>query len=120
MRMADFQQRMPRRRDGHTTSVTIGGERFSFTANGRADGSLGEVFIQWGKQGTTGAGLMGIYADALSVGLHPVLQGLGGELLLTLVLLAPTVRCWDNLLPRLRLLRVAVAQPPHQEKRYHE
>jgi ribonucleoside-diphosphate reductase alpha chain len=61
---------MPRRRAGHTTSVTIGGERFYMTANSREDGSLGEVFIQWGKQGHTSAGLMDIYAVALSVGLQ--------------------------------------------------
>jgi ribonucleoside-diphosphate reductase alpha chain len=50
--------------------VTIGGERYYVTANGSEDGSLGEVFIQWGKQGTTGAGLMDAYAVALSVGLQ--------------------------------------------------
>jgi hypothetical protein len=60
--MAAVQRHMPRRRAGHTTAVTIGGERFYLTANGREDGSLGEVFLQWGKQGTTGAGLMDIYA----------------------------------------------------------
>lgn len=77
------QQHMPRRRTGTTTSVTIGGERFYLTANGRADG-LGEVFIQWGKQGSTAAGLMDVYAVALSVGLQHgvplvelISQGLG-------------------------------------------
>jgi ribonucleoside-diphosphate reductase alpha chain len=40
------------------------------TANQREDGTLGEVFIQWGKQGTTGAGLMDTYAIALSDGLQ--------------------------------------------------
>jgi ribonucleoside-diphosphate reductase alpha chain len=70
MRENAIQQHMPRRRAGHTTSVTIGGERFYLTANGREDGTLGEVFIQWGKQGTTGAGLMDVYAVALSVGLQ--------------------------------------------------
>lgn len=64
------QQDMPRRRDGHTTAVTIGGERFYLTANARADGTLGEVFLEWGKQGTTPAGLMNVYAIALSVGLQ--------------------------------------------------
>jgi ribonucleoside-diphosphate reductase alpha chain len=49
---------------------TIGGERFHLTADGREDGSLGEVFIQWGKQGQTSAGLMDIYAAAWSVGLQ--------------------------------------------------
>lgn len=63
------QRQMPRRRTGNTTSVTIGGERFRLTANGREDGGLGEVFIQWGKQGSTAAGLMDVYAVALSVGL---------------------------------------------------
>ena len=64
------QRHMPRRRTGLTTSVTIGGERFYLTANGRDDGALGEVFIQWGKQGQTQAGLVDIYAMALSVGLQ--------------------------------------------------
>jgi hypothetical protein len=64
------QRHMPRRRCGHTTAVAIGGERVYMTANGRGDGTLGEVFIQWGKQGQTQAGLMDIYALALSVGLQ--------------------------------------------------
>jgi ribonucleoside-diphosphate reductase alpha chain len=70
MRPIGARRHMPRRRAGHTTAVTIGGERFYVTANGREDGTLGEVFIQWGKQGTTGAGLMDVYAVALSVGLQ--------------------------------------------------
>src|SRR5487761_1150809 len=61
---------MPRRRSGHTTTVTIGGERFHLTTNQGADGTLGEVFIQWGKQGTSSAGLVDTYATALSVGLQ--------------------------------------------------
>jgi hypothetical protein len=68
--MVAVQRHLPRRRVGHTTAVTVGGERFYLTANGREDGSLGEVFIQWGKQGSTGAGLMDVYAVALSVGLQ--------------------------------------------------
>lgn len=63
-------KRMPKRRAGHTTSVIIGGEPFSLTANGREDGSLGEVFLRWGKQGTAGAGLMDGYAIALATGLE--------------------------------------------------
>src|SRR5271170_2893542 len=53
---------MPRRRSGHTTTVTIGAERFYLTANQRDDGILGEVFIHWGKHGTSAAGLTGSYA----------------------------------------------------------
>lgn len=61
---------MPRRRSGHTTAVTIGAERFCLTANQRHDGSLGEVFVHWGKHGTSAAGLVTGYAVALSVGLQ--------------------------------------------------
>src|SRR6516162_3552211 len=63
------QRHLPRRRTGHTTAVTIGAERFCLTANQRHDGSLGEVFIHWGKHGTSGAGLVSTYAIALSMGL---------------------------------------------------
>ena len=61
---------MPRRRSGHTTTVTIGTERFYLTANQRDDGSLGEVFIDWGKHGTSAAGLVSCYAVAVSLGLQ--------------------------------------------------
>jgi ribonucleoside-diphosphate reductase alpha chain len=61
---------LPRRRSGHTTAVTIGTERFYLTANRRDDGGLGEVFIHWGKHGTSSAGLVSTYAIALSVGLR--------------------------------------------------
>jgi ribonucleoside-diphosphate reductase alpha chain len=61
---------LPRRRSGHTTTVTIGAECFSLTANQRDDGSLGEVFIHWGKHGTSAAGLVSSYAIALSLGLQ--------------------------------------------------
>lgn len=61
---------MPRRRGGHTITVTIDAERFHLTANQRDDGSLGEVFIHWGKHGTSTAGLLSTYAIALSLGLR--------------------------------------------------
>jgi hypothetical protein len=61
---------LTRRRSGHTTAVTIGAERFYLTANQRDDGSLGEVFLHWGKHGTSAAGLVSTYAIALSVGLR--------------------------------------------------
>jgi ribonucleoside-diphosphate reductase alpha chain len=64
------QKRMPRRRSGHTTTVTIDAERFYLTANQRDDESLGEVFIHWGKHGTSAAGLVSAYAVALSLGLQ--------------------------------------------------
>jgi hypothetical protein len=67
--VSGMQRQMPRRRSGFTTAVTIGAERFCLTANQRDDGSLGEVFIYWGKHGTATAGLVSTYAVALSVGL---------------------------------------------------
>jgi ribonucleoside-diphosphate reductase alpha chain len=67
--VSGVQRQMPRRRSGHTTAVTIGAERFYLTANQRGDGSLGEVFIHWGKHGTSSAGLVSTYAIALSMGL---------------------------------------------------
>jgi ribonucleoside-diphosphate reductase alpha chain len=64
------QRPMPRHRSGHTTAVTIDAERFYLTANQCDDGGLGEVFIHWGKHGTSGAGLVSTYAIALSIGLR--------------------------------------------------
>jgi ribonucleoside-diphosphate reductase alpha chain len=61
---------MSQRRSGHTTTVTIDTERFWITANQRDDGSLGEVFIHWGKHGSSDAGLAHTYAIALSLGLE--------------------------------------------------
>ncbi len=61
---------LPRVRGGRTTTVAIGAERFCLTANQRHDGSLGEVFIHWGKHGTSAAGLVTSYAVALSLGLQ--------------------------------------------------
>jgi len=63
-------RQLPRRRSGHTITVTIGAERFCLTANQRHDGSLGEVFVHWGKHGTSAAGLVTGYAVALSLGLQ--------------------------------------------------
>jgi hypothetical protein len=67
---ASVRRYMSRRRSGHTTAVTVDTERFFITANQRDDGSLGEVFIHWGKHGSSGAGLVSMYATALSMGLQ--------------------------------------------------
>jgi hypothetical protein len=61
---------MPRRRVGYTTVVTIGGEQLRLVANAATGGSLGEVFIHWGKHGSGTAGLMDLYASALSTALR--------------------------------------------------
>jgi ribonucleoside-diphosphate reductase alpha chain len=113
---------MPRVRRGRTTAVTIGGERFYLTANGRRDGTLGEVFIQWGKQGSSLAGLVDGYAIALSVGLQhgvPLADllrpGLG-------VYFVPNGRTDDPEIPRARSAvdyfcrRLAVDWLPYEER----
>lgn len=116
------QQHMPRRRRGHTTAVTIGGERFHITANQRADGTLGEVFIQSGKQGTSDAGLMDLYATALSVGLEygiPLADILRTGLDLCFV---PNGHTDDPEIPRVRSVvdyiarRLAIDWLPHTER----
>jgi hypothetical protein len=69
--VAVIRRQLPRRRSGHTVTVTIGTERLCLTANQRdGDGSLGEVFIHWGKHGSSTAGLVSAYAAGLSLGLQ--------------------------------------------------
>jgi hypothetical protein len=113
---------MPRRRSEHTTAVTVGGERFYLTANGREDGSLGEVFIKWGKQGSVPAGLLDVYAIALSVGLQrgvPLVDLLQSGLGLYCV---PNGRTDDPEIPRARSVvdyfcrRLAVDWLPYAER----
>jgi len=113
---------MPRRRSGVTTAVTIGGERFYLTANGREDGTLGEVSIRWGKQGQVQAGLLEAYAIALTVGLQHgvplaefVRQGLD-------LCFAPNGRTDDPDIPRVRSVvdwvvrRLAIDWLPYRER----
>ena len=91
-----------RRSFGHTVTVTIGAERLCVTANQDEDGSLGEVFIRWGKHGSSGAGLLDTYAAALSAGLRHriplpdlIRPGLG-------LWFAPNGRTDDPEIPRVR------------------
>jgi ribonucleoside-diphosphate reductase alpha chain len=91
-----------RRCGGHTVTVTIGTERLCLTASPREDGSLGEVFIRWGKYGTSGGGLLDTYAAALSAGLRHriplpdlIRPGLG-------LWFAPNGRTDDPEIPRVR------------------
>jgi ribonucleoside-diphosphate reductase alpha chain len=55
---ATTRTRMPRHRHGYTTSVTISDADFYLTANPNPDGTLGEIFIKFGKQGSTLGGLL--------------------------------------------------------------
>jgi len=122
MRAVAVQQHMPRRREGHTTAVTLGGERFYITANARTNGSLGEVFIQWGKQGTSCAGLVDVLAIAWSVALQhgvPLADLVRHSLDLYFV---PTGRTDDPQIPRARSIadylarRLAIDWLPFDER----
>ncbi|HEX2297706.1 MAG TPA: hypothetical protein VHH34_04175 [Pseudonocardiaceae bacterium] len=63
-------QRMPRSRHGTTASFEIAGTEFVVIANANEDGSLGEVFTRFGKEGSTTAGLMDLLSIAISLGLQ--------------------------------------------------
>ncbi|HET9257861.1 MAG TPA: hypothetical protein VFO16_22040 [Pseudonocardiaceae bacterium] len=63
-------RRMSRQRQGYTTSVTIGDADFYLTANPNDDGSLGEIFIKFGKQGSTLGGLLDAVSISVSIGLQ--------------------------------------------------
>jgi ribonucleoside-diphosphate reductase alpha chain len=63
-------RQLPRQRGGQATAVTIGGERLVVLTGQRADGTLGEVLLRWGKQGSAQAGLADSYATAISFGLE--------------------------------------------------
>jgi len=63
-------RRLPKSRPSLTTSFTVGGAEGYMTAGSYEDGSLGEVFLKLGKQGSTLAGVMDAFSIAVSIGLQ--------------------------------------------------
>ena len=63
-------KRLPKSRDSRTTSFTVGGAEAYMTAGRHEDGSLGEIFMKMGKQGSTMAGVMDAFSIAVSIGLQ--------------------------------------------------
>jgi ribonucleoside-diphosphate reductase alpha chain len=63
-------RRMSRQRRGYTASVTIAGADFYLTANPQSNGTLGEIFIKFGKQGSTLGGLLDAVSISVSIGLQ--------------------------------------------------
>jgi hypothetical protein len=61
---------MARVRMGDTRSFEVDGAEFSLTANASLDGRLGEVFVKFGQDGSTVAGLL----DAVSILLSLAVQ----------------------------------------------
>ncbi len=104
------QQPLPRRRRGHVTAVSVGGEPIQLTASGRDDGCLGEVLVRCGERAPARAGLLDAYAAALSVGLEhgvPLADLLGPSLGLGFV---PAGRTDDPEIPQVRSVADYVAR----------
>ena len=65
-----IRKRLPKRRPSQTVSFTVGGAEGYLTAGSYPDDGLGEVFLKFGKQGTTLAGLMDAFSIAISIALQ--------------------------------------------------
>ncbi|WP_151524219.1 vitamin B12-dependent ribonucleotide reductase [Serinicoccus kebangsaanensis] len=62
--------RLPKRRASQTTSFAVGGAEGYLTAGTYDSGDLGELFLKFGKQGSTLAGVMDAFSIAVSIGLQ--------------------------------------------------
>ncbi|WP_122816416.1 vitamin B12-dependent ribonucleotide reductase [Nocardioides pantholopis] len=67
---APTRKRLPKSRVSRTTSFTVGGAEGYLTSGAHDDGSLGEVFLKLGKQGSTLAGVMDAFSIAVSIGMQ--------------------------------------------------
>jgi len=67
---AAVRKRLPKTRPAQTTSFAVGGAEGYMTSGAYADGTLAEVFLKLGKQGSTLAGVMDAFSIAVSIGLQ--------------------------------------------------
>ncbi|MFT4082940.1 MAG: vitamin B12-dependent ribonucleotide reductase [Nocardioides sp.] len=67
---APTRKRLPKSRVSRTTSFTVGGAEGYMTSGAHEDGTLGEIFLKLGKQGSTLAGVMDAFSIAISIGLQ--------------------------------------------------
>ncbi|MFZ1410924.1 MAG: vitamin B12-dependent ribonucleotide reductase [Micropruina sp.] len=63
-------KRLPKSRVSRTTSFAVAGAEGYMTSGMYEDGSLGELFLKLGKQGSTLAGVMDAFSIAVSIGLQ--------------------------------------------------
>ena len=61
-----IRKRLPKRRPSQTTSFAVGGAEGYLTAGSYPDDGLGEIFLKFGKQGSTLAGVMDAFSIAVS------------------------------------------------------
>jgi ribonucleoside-diphosphate reductase alpha chain len=65
-----IRKRLPKRRPSQTISFAVGGAEGYLTAGSYPDDGLGEIFLKFGKQGSTLAGMMDAFSLAVSIGLQ--------------------------------------------------
>jgi ribonucleoside-diphosphate reductase alpha chain len=65
-----IRRRLPKKRSSETVSFTVGGAEGYLTAGSYPDGSVGEIFVKLGKQGSTLSGVMDAFSMSISVGLQ--------------------------------------------------
>lgn len=70
VRYLSERRRLPNRRRGMTQKVTIGNHKVFLRTGEYDDGSIGEIFIDTHKDGTSFRAMMGAFAIAVSVGLQ--------------------------------------------------
>jgi ribonucleoside-diphosphate reductase alpha chain len=65
-----IRKRLPKKRPSQTISVSVGGGEGYLTAGSYPDDGLGEIFLKFGKQGSTLAGVMDAFSIAVSIALQ--------------------------------------------------
>jgi ribonucleoside-diphosphate reductase alpha chain len=63
-------KRLPKRRPSQTISFAVGGAEGYLTAGSYPDDGLGEIFLKFGKQGSTLAGVLDAFSIAVSIALQ--------------------------------------------------
>jgi ribonucleoside-diphosphate reductase alpha chain len=65
-----IRKRLPKKRPSQTISFSVGGGEGYLTAGSYPDDGLGEIFLKFGKQGSTLAGVMDAFSIAVSIALQ--------------------------------------------------
>ncbi|MGI6474449.1 MAG: hypothetical protein ACOX0J_09210 [Thermoactinomyces vulgaris] len=69
-RVSGVRRQLPRKRDGFTQEARINGQKIYVRTGEYEDGSLGEIFIDMHKAGSTMRGMLDAFAVAVSLGLQ--------------------------------------------------